>query len=1266
MASGPLPALPGPTPPPLTQPPPPPSLPIVLPPPAICPPGSSSVCATEQQENGSSTPPPSLPSQPERSSSCVSGSASAAAANTWTQYGSAQVVDYRDFSPAPSQSDTSQQPAAQQREMFPIPIVPVIDPAVPCRAYRLSSDAQRIERSLDGGRTWEAVLDGGAMHPAPHFRRIYIGGQATSRPIVYVSEVSNGGYGLLKSTDGGSTWQLADGWDAAHPDSPNLVGAYVFSVTTSAQDPYLLYVVEAVCQDNRPHAATTCENPEGQTPAYDTSDQEPFGGLIGGVRMYVTRDGGGTWARLADPNGNAANDVAPVGGVPETCDMQYAWIVDDPQSTSVGGVLHDRIWIVWRMLGYQCEGNLAAGEYWLEGTWDGSTADATLSYGFQLSNHNAATGTLVGAAPFAVEHVGNVVRLVSANPSAGGDFWSPDDGVTWNPINVNNASPSSVLVDPGGGNLFTFAQVGFGEYENGGFAAEPRPYVMVPNAGGYDVHLGATFPAGLSDYARYGSAYAAEDQYQRSLFDWPGYDPLIPALFSATRTEAYYGAAEQRDDAGDYYVAIETVCYDASCRWDGAVPDSLVGRKSPIPTTWAQWRVMRYTPPASVDDLVTLVNPFNPSLGATSGGPKSSAICAQKTRCSLVPIAQCTISQDAQDQNGVLTYDGRELLYSVTGEAGPQPYTAVVHRLDPAQCTGSGSAVVPSSGAVVIRFAPQQYDLARRLTWLDARKYGYISQPAVPATQPTIDTMSYDATHDRLYFTLSPYVDDQDGGGRTYGWPMANQLSLWSADLHSSGGVPASTVDAQLVTVDTGYCPSFGEYLYGGDASQALAFDRVDDSIWACLPGRPAKLDTSGRQVDEPCYETVDVQGNDNTGIHVFSWSMQDLKPGSASNRAYLLEEQGGQGTSGANLVQFDMGSCQEGRDYSMPAGLIYPKHGSLTLACDPVDFGTGAGSPNTAAATSLETKYKVAFPGTPAGAVMWSKLGNQLTALLLPDNADTLAQQTEGLAIAEQDAQTCRLPLDLSTDAPASVPLGSSAGICATLSVHGPAAPVSGQPVTAEFDGVNVSSQLGHGGLTGSDGRVCLPSIALSAGLHVVRFAYDPRSTPTNLAFYPADVEANVLVGNAPAVPGPAAVSPNNGGFLQPSKGAVSILPPLNPTTSNVGAAAPPGGQVQQFVQGQAQPVAAEQREEQHELAYAYEFPDEEQAGGNAESPAEAPNTHAMVGLDSSNGREILTGAALSAVTLATMSGLAVCLRWSYTRRRSHALARNRRTRRW
>jgi hypothetical protein len=687
------------------------------------------------------------------------------------------------------------------------------------------------------------------------------------------------------------------------------------------------------------------------------------------------------------------------------------------------------------------------------------------------------------------------------------------------------------------------------------------------------------------------------------------------------------------------------------------VPDSYAGTKGSFKTTtWARWQLMRYTPPASIRSLVTLAGAWSPQYGSFNGQvqPSSQAACANSGRCDLVPIAQCTIAQDGGDQNGSVAFDGSELLYSVSGERGPRPYTAVLHRVKPAGCTGTGAAL-DQAGIITVQFAAAEYDQARSLTWLDDGWQGFISQPAVDATNPSIDTIAYDATHDRIYFTLaaSP-IPNTSGTGQT-GVRQENQLSLWSADLHSQAGVPAAVITARLVTVDTGYCPPTGGGGNPGSGSETLAFDRVDGSVWACLPGRPAKLDAAGNQVDESCYETPDIQGNDLSGFHVFSWSMQDLQPGGGRNRALLLEDTN---NGDSRLVQFDLASCQEGRYYQL---LDTPKlrsaRGSMSLACDPVTFGTGTLSPNTAAETALEAKYPgITFAGTPLGAVMWAKNGDQLTALLLPDNGDGLAQQTEGgAAAALQDAQTCRLPLDLAISTPASASRGGVAPVCATLSVQGPGAPVAGQAITAAVDGFDVTARLGGGGVTDRSGRICLDNLALADGRHTVTFAYRPAAN--DLAYLPATAAADLLVGLAAVQLGGDNAPPR-----LPIRGGptVQVVPLLVPIPANASAktGAPAiQGQVQSVAQAQAQPAAAQEREEQKELAFAYEMPDEEQAADEARPPGESPQDgYPMTALGRQNGGGLLAGGAITPSTLAGALAMALALRWSQARRRQRA----------
>jgi hypothetical protein len=90
----------------------------------------------------------------------------------------------------------------------------VVDPWLPCRVYRVAGDGRRLERSVDGAKTWTTVFfDGRTSNDtttaAPahlNITGIYVPAPAT----VYISENGNG-VGVARSRDAGASWEPANG-----------------------------------------------------------------------------------------------------------------------------------------------------------------------------------------------------------------------------------------------------------------------------------------------------------------------------------------------------------------------------------------------------------------------------------------------------------------------------------------------------------------------------------------------------------------------------------------------------------------------------------------------------------------------------------------------------------------------------------------------------------------------------------------------------------------------------------------------------------------------------------------------------------------------------------------------------------------------------------------------------------------------------------------------------------------------------------------------
>jgi hypothetical protein len=1130
---------------------PPPTLPVPLPSPLPCPaPLAGTVCIPPSASHASNKPPPALPPTSNPAAECAGPEPAASAPNTWTSYGEPVTVDFPP-TPNPIYGDS----------VYPLWFVPVVDRFQACRAYRISVDHLRIERSLDYGQSWHTVLDGGQVPSSttpPSFRSIVV----AAPDHVFVTETGNGD-ALVASADGGTHWSLADG---QLDDSANLVGEFTHLVVAGPQRADggvgVLYAATLVCSSHtRPVPSDTCNG--NTSPTGHIATGEHAGGLaddMGPVRLYSSHDGGVHWQLFGDDS---------VNGLPSNCAVQRIFIMPDPFSSPDA----DHLWISFLPGGLVNTGCPPAGTL-AELKGDGAGGYQAMT----MAGHNYS-----GTSPFVVTHGGpGGIRLLSGDISVG---YSDDGGLTWNQVGgLPQVYPrvTSVATD-GRDNVFGVA---FRAYpgNDSGDALDFR--AIVHRAGDphgvADVELGAALPPppGAPD---------------RSNFNYPHYDPLIPNMphygEALGATTGPYATDIEYGGKGTFYVPIGNACYTAHCTWDGKTPDSRTGQQpNPGNLRAAQWRLMRYTmPPAGTLPILTGL----PSLSDQKSGaaPHTTVGCKNTGRCNLVPLHSCAIQAPAYtgapDLNGTLAFDGYELLYTRSFERSTDadPYSAVVRRLNPRTCT--------DTGAVTVHFPSDQYDRARAETWTAFGWYGpYMTQPQVPANRPLVDSITYDALHDRVYFTLRsenlPVAQRKEDDGEAGG---TNQLALWSADLNSVDGIPASSLTASLVSVTTGHCTSSTDNEPGA-GSRTLAFDRMGDNlpseghpegvIWACLPARPAALDTSGRQVDQSCYGSFEMNGSAGAGLDVASWTMEDQSPAAGHHRAFLFLDEARQTSNGVGRVAvFDLARCQEDRMYDFTTNLHAATMGSTSLACDPVTYGTTAGAQpvDTNEVTRLSAQQQVPpFTGVTRGAVLWSRVGTTLQANLVPDNGDGQVSDPAG-------AQTCRLPTQLTYTGPVFAPPGSVVPVSARLSVIGPDAPVAGQTVR-----IDVNGQLLGSAATQRDGTVSFNYTVPAGGQVSVQLYFDPPAS--DVAYLQSDGSGRVEIGFPPPLP-PLPPQPNTSVLpaLPPGAPQFITVPALQVVHQPAAPAIAPA-QVSQgntvSSQGPGQPAAAKEEEEQKQLALA------------------------------------------------------------------------------
>jgi hypothetical protein len=163
----------------------------------------------------------------------------------------------------------------------------VVDPYLPCRAYRIgtpghvSTDRNVVQRSLDSGRTWHTVL---RRPDGFEGTRLYVPAPGT----VLLAEDGDG-TSLLRSGDGGTTWHAARG------DLPP--GVSIHSLGFAPGDARTLYAVALTCDTTGSCADPNLDNGED---------------YVGTVALWRTTDGGAHWTASRFPDQDKARSVFKV------------------------------------------------------------------------------------------------------------------------------------------------------------------------------------------------------------------------------------------------------------------------------------------------------------------------------------------------------------------------------------------------------------------------------------------------------------------------------------------------------------------------------------------------------------------------------------------------------------------------------------------------------------------------------------------------------------------------------------------------------------------------------------------------------------------------------------------------------------------------------------------------------------------------------------------------------------------------------------------
>lgn len=934
-----------------------------------------------------------------------------------------------------------------------------VNPWRPCEMFRADA-ADAVSRSLDGGRSWQIVFkddESGYGIGAVNPAPFHARDLQVIGPHTVAIAESANGDGLVLSHDDGASWTLADG---------GLQGQPIMRVVQSPSDASTLYAV-AVPPGTRNTAV----------------DDLPG--------LYVSRDGGATWTGTTMPRvpDLGAWQVFPgaLGEFP--CGSYNASACDAYPQVQVDPADAARLWVMLPADDDNGQQGDVTGQtsVLLESTDFGQTWNLDSHLQSQYTQLLATYSRDLGTRLYAAKYDGSAAPLVST-----------DAGSTWAPIPVTaSIADAAIVADPGDPDEMAYVGV------TGGGAAAYGVRVR-----GFYSWDGFSTSASLPPGPAFLAPVQGAEPFDSPLVDGSGQDPTGATGAFGTVSGGYTTAGDlavQADRLGTFYLAIDEFCYTSS-----GAPPCLPGARANTAARYQSQGYERISPP-----------PPPPGARATSGGASGGS--GQGSASPMMQqLKQCAIPLSAGGgEYGNLAFDGEALLYTQYGDTGPQPYTGVIHRMDPSTC-----APLP--------------DLTVQFDKNDLQEVANETREPDTALHPIIDTMTYDPNHDVLWLSLSsgsvPTFGNSAQGGTTGSGP--DITGIFSATF-PSGPLHARSFAVATLRFSKPHCS--GNF---GEGEDLFTYDFSDNTLWACdfvsnqssgsasvcLPidplalcnhaahGEASHLDAYGRQL-RSCIDGADSGSNQLQQIS--NWVL------GAPGHLFVQSE------DDETIFDVVTSNCATANTF------VHRKFGEPTgedeqMACDSITFGQEAVAAGGA-------------PTTKPTSAIWLRdaINNTVVAYAVPD-------------------AVCPYPTETHFIGPVHTGRGQVTSLCATLSRAGIPHPLGEEVLVFRVNGRSAGE-----GYTNNAGVACLKTfVALGGGTWPVTVSF----AGTKEWYASGDTGALIVsVPSAPAFePLPAILPPLAPPAQPPPQPLTNAAPNSNPIPNPA-----PQPQPQTQTQGQQQAQA-------------------------------------------------------------------------------------------